>query len=61
MQTDYIDLYYLHRVNRKTPIEETVKAMAKLKKAGKIHYLGLSEVSASTLSRACAVEHIDAV
>lgn len=61
MQTDYIDLHYLHRVDGETPIEETVKAMADLKKAGKIHYLGLSEVSAGTLRRACAVEHIDAL
>lgn len=61
LRTDYVDLYYCHRVDGKTPVEETVKAMAVLKKAGKIRYLGLSEVSASTLRRACAVEHIDAV
>lgn len=58
---DHIDLYYCHRVDRKTPIEKTVQAMADLKKEGKIKYLGLSEVSADTLRRACKVEHIDAL
>lgn len=56
-----IDLYYCHRVDGKTPIEETVKAMAELKKEGKIRYLGLSEVSSETLRRACKVHHIAAV
>ena len=56
-----IDLYYCHRVDGKTPIEETVQAMADLKKEGKIRYLGLSEVSADTLRRACKVHHIAAV
>ncbi|KAI9884573.1 MAG: DNA mismatch repair protein [Watsoniomyces obsoletus] len=56
-----IDLYYCHRVDGKTPIEKTVEAMAELKKDGKIKYLGLSEVSAATLRRACAVHHISAV
>jgi aryl-alcohol dehydrogenase-like predicted oxidoreductase len=58
---DYIDLYYCHRVDANTPIEQTVGVMAELKKAGKIKYLGLSECSADTLRRACQVEHIDAV
>jgi len=58
---DHVDLYYCHRVDRKTPIEKTVEAMVELKKAGKIHYLGLSEVSSETLRRACKVHHIDAV
>jgi len=58
---DYIDLYYCHRVDGKTPIEKTVQAMAELKKEGKIHYLGLSEISSDTLRRACKVHHIDAV
>jgi aryl-alcohol dehydrogenase-like predicted oxidoreductase len=49
---DTIDLYYLHRVDPATPIEETVGAMAKLVKAGKVRHLGLSEVSAPTLRRA---------
>jgi len=56
-----IDLYYCHRVDKKTPIEKTVQAMAELKKEGKIKYLGLSEISADTLRRACKVHHIDAV
>ena len=56
-----IDLYYQHRVDDKTPIEETVKAMAELKKEGKIRYLGLSECSARTLRRAHAVHPIAAV
>ena len=56
-----IDLYYQHRVDPATPIEETVGAMAELVKAGKVRYLGLSEVSAATLERACAVHPITAV
>ena len=58
---DMIDLYYQHRVDDKVPIEETVKAMAELKKQGKIRYLGLSECSARTLRRAHAVHPIAAV
>lgn len=58
---DHIDLYYCHRVDGKTPIEKTVEAMVELKNAGKINYLGLSEISAETLRRACKVHHIDAV
>jgi len=57
----YVDLYYCHRVDGKTPIEKTVRAMAELKERGKIRYLGLSEVSSETLQRACKVHHIDAV
>ncbi|CAL3973398.1 hypothetical protein PZA11_005648 [Diplocarpon coronariae] len=56
-----IDLYYCHRVDTKTPIEKTVEAMVELKKAGKIKYIGLSEVSSATLRRAEKVHHIDAV
>lgn len=56
-----IDLYYAHRINRTVPIEETVEAMAKLQRAGKIRGLGLSEVSAETLRRAHAVHPISAV
>jgi aryl-alcohol dehydrogenase-like predicted oxidoreductase len=59
--TDYIDLYYLHRVDPNTPIEDTVGAMAELVKAGKVRYLGLSEVAAETLRRASAVHPIAAV
>ncbi|KAH8895887.1 aldo-keto reductase [Thozetella sp. PMI_491] len=55
-----IDLYYQHRVDPRTPIEETVAAMAELKKEGKIRYLGLSECSAATLRRACKVHPIAA-
>jgi aryl-alcohol dehydrogenase-like predicted oxidoreductase len=57
----YIDLYYCHRVDGKTPIEKTVRAMAELKNEGKIGYLGLSEVSSATLRRAHAVHPITAV
>src|SRR6201996_1037868 len=56
-----IDLYYCHRLDKKTPIEKTVRAMAELKAEGKIKYLGLSECSASSLRRACKIHHIDAV
>jgi aryl-alcohol dehydrogenase-like predicted oxidoreductase len=59
--TDHIDLYYQHRVDPKTPIEETVGAMAELVKAGKVRHLGLSEASAVTLRRASAVHPIAAV
>ncbi len=59
--TDHIDLYYLHRVDPNTPIEETVGAMAELVKAGKVHSLGLSEASADTLRRACRVHPISAL
>lgn len=58
---DTIDLYYQHRVDPATPIEETVGAMAALVQAGKVRYLGLSEASANTLERACAVHPITAV
>lgn len=59
--TRSIDLYYLHRVDPKTPVEESVRAMAGLVKEGKVRYLGLSEVSPSTLRRAHAVHPITAV
>jgi aryl-alcohol dehydrogenase-like predicted oxidoreductase len=59
--TDHIDLYYQHRVDAKTPIEETVGAMAELVAAGKVRYLGLSEASAETIRRAHAVHPIAAV
>jgi len=59
--TDYIDLYYLHRVDPNTPIEETVGAMAELVKAGKVRYIGLSEVSANTIERANKIHPITAV
>ncbi|MEM0129097.1 MAG: aldo/keto reductase [Thermoplasmata archaeon] len=56
-----IDLYYLHRVDPRVPIEESVAAMAGLVREGKVRYLGLSEVSAATLRRAHAVHPITAV
>jgi aryl-alcohol dehydrogenase-like predicted oxidoreductase len=58
---DHIDLYYLHRVDPKTPIEDTVGAMAELVAAGKVRYLGLSEASAETLRRASTVHPITAL
>jgi aryl-alcohol dehydrogenase-like predicted oxidoreductase len=58
---DTIDLYYLHRVDPETPIEETVRAMARLVEEGKVRYLGLSEVSPATLQRAHRVHPITAV
>ena len=61
LATDHIDLYYQHRVDPNTPIEETVGAMAELVAAGKVRYLGLSEASAETIRRAHAVHPIAAV
>ena len=58
---DAIDLYYQHRVDRSTPIEETVGAMAELVQAGKVKYLGLSEASPATIRRAHAVHPITAL
>lgn len=60
LNTDVIDLYYVHRIDSQVPIEETVRAMVELKKEGKIRYLGLSECSARTLRRAHAVHPIAA-
>ena len=61
LQTDVIDLYYLHRWDKKVPIEDSVGALADLVRAGKIRSIGLSEVSAATLRRAHAVHPIAAV
>jgi len=58
---EHIDLYYQHRVDPNTPIEETVGAMAELVSAGKVRHLGLSEASAQTIRRAHAVHPITAV
>jgi aryl-alcohol dehydrogenase-like predicted oxidoreductase len=58
---DHVDLYQLHRVDPKTPIEETMEAMAGLVKAGKVRYVGLSEASAATLRRADAVYPVTSV
>ncbi|WP_367752699.1 aldo/keto reductase [Flavobacterium sp. WC2430] len=59
--TDYIDLYYLHRLDPNTPIEETVQAMAELVKEGKIVHIGLSEVSSETIKKAHNVHPLTAV
>ena len=61
LSVDVIDLYYLHRRDPKVPIEDTVGAMKQLVEAGKIRFLGLSEVSAETIRRACKVHPISAV
>ena len=58
---DHIDLYYQHRVDRTTPIEETVGAMAELVRAGKVRHLGLSEAAPQTIRRAHAVHPITAL
>ncbi len=59
--TEYIDLYYQHRVDPETPIEETVGAMAELVQAGKVRYIGLSEADPDTIARAHAVHPISAL
>jgi len=61
LRTDVIDLYYLHRWDKKVPIEDSVGALADLVKAGKIRTIGLSEVSATTLRKAHAVHPITAL
>ncbi|MDJ0364753.1 aldo/keto reductase [Hymenobacter sp. H14-R3] len=59
--TDYVDLYYLHRLDPAVPIEDTVGAMSRLVEEGKVGYLGLSEVPADILRRAHAVHPISAL
>ena len=61
LQTDVIDLYYLHRWDKKVPIEDSVGAVSRLVEEGKVRLLGLSEVSAATLRRAHAVHPVAAV
>ncbi|AWP27640.1 aldo/keto reductase [Paenibacillus glucanolyticus] len=61
LQTDYIDLYYIHRVDPKVPIEEVALTMQQLKKDGKILHWGLSEAGAETIRRAHCVEPLTAV
>lgn len=61
LQTEMIDLFFQHRIDRSVPIEETVGAMAALVRAGKVRFLGLSEISATTLRRAHRVHPIAAV
>jgi aryl-alcohol dehydrogenase-like predicted oxidoreductase len=59
--TDFIDLYYIHRIDTKTPIEETVGAMSRLVDQGKVRYIGLSEASMDTLRRAHATHPVSAL
>ena len=61
LQTDVIDIYYLHRVDPKIPIEETVGAMVKLVGEGKVRYLGLSEATPDQIRRACRVHTVAAL
>ncbi|WP_445505489.1 aldo/keto reductase [Niallia sp. 03091] len=61
LQTDYIDLYYLHRLDPRVPIEETVVAMKRLVEEGKVRHIGLSEVSSQTIKRAHKVHPIAAL
>lgn len=61
LEIETIDLYYLHRVDPNTPIEDTVGAMAKLIEEGKVRFLGLSEASAETLRRAAKIHPITAL
>jgi aryl-alcohol dehydrogenase-like predicted oxidoreductase len=59
--TDHIDLYYQHRVDRATPIEDTIGALAELVQAGKVRHIGMSEASPATIRRAHAVHPITAL
>lgn len=61
LSVDHIDLYYQHRVDPDTPIEETIGAMAQLVKEGKVRYLGMSEAAPETLRRAAQVHPIAAL
>jgi aryl-alcohol dehydrogenase-like predicted oxidoreductase len=61
LKLDTIDLYYLHRVDIQTPIEETVGAMSKLVEEGKVRYIGLSEASSETIKRAYTVHPVTAL
>ena len=61
LNTEVIDLYYAHRIDPNVPVEEMVGAMAELVKEGKVRYLGLSEASANSLRRACAIHPISAL
>ncbi|MFE2052036.1 aldo/keto reductase [Streptomyces sp. NPDC059459] len=61
LDTDRIDLYYMHRLDPATPVEETIGGMAELVAAGKVRHIGLSEVSADTVRRAHAVHPLTAV
>jgi aryl-alcohol dehydrogenase-like predicted oxidoreductase len=61
LETDHIDLYYLHRTDPNVPIEETIGAMSRFVSEGKVRYIGISEPSAQTIRRAHAVHPLTAV
>ncbi len=61
LKVDHIDLYYLHRIDPQVPLDETVDAMSHLVTEGKVRYLGLSEVSAASLQKACSIHPITAL
>ncbi|HEX6430685.1 MAG TPA: aldo/keto reductase [Niastella sp.] len=61
LNTDYIDLYYLHRLDPNTPVEETVEAMSDLVKEGKVRYIGLSEVGPETIRKAHKIHPLTAI
>ncbi|CAI9762841.1 unnamed protein product [Fraxinus pennsylvanica] len=61
LEMDYIDLYYVHRIDTRVPIEVTIGELKKLVEEGKVKYIGLSEASASTIRRAHAVHPLAAV
>lgn len=61
LDTDYLDLYYQHRIDPQVPVEETIGAMAELVKAGKVRHIGISEASAETIQRAHVVHPLAAV
>jgi aryl-alcohol dehydrogenase-like predicted oxidoreductase len=61
LKTEWIDLYYQHRVDPAVPIEETVGAMAELVREGKVRYIGLSEAGPETIRRACQVHPVSAL
>lgn len=61
LQVDTIDLYYQHRVDRSTPIEETWKELKKLKEEGKVRYLGISEATSEEIRKAHAITPVSAL
>lgn len=61
LQTDHIDLYYQHRIDKTVPIEETWKELKKLKEEGKVRYLGISEATSDEIRRAHAITPISAL
>jgi aryl-alcohol dehydrogenase-like predicted oxidoreductase len=61
LKTDYIDLYYLHRIDKAVPIEDTIGAMADLVAEGKVRYIGMSEAGPANLRRAAAAHPISAL